>query len=160
MQRMPSIGARTTIGRHRQSCWPATGGDCEDYSIAKYLTLRELGVTGEKLRITYVKLIGANRAGLRDLVLGQAASGTRLAPDTDAAHMVLAYYPEPGAEPYILDNNDNGIRPAAQRKDLVPVYSFNGDSLWLAKELTGRGQYVGAPDRLGPWRDLLKRLNN
>ncbi|MDQ6966781.1 MAG: transglutaminase-like cysteine peptidase, partial [Mariprofundaceae bacterium] len=31
------------------------GGDCEDFSIAKYFTLRELGVPDEQLRITYVK---------------------------------------------------------------------------------------------------------
>ena len=44
------------------------GGDCEDYSISKYLSLKEIGVPVEKLRITYV----------RALKLGES-------------HMVLAY---------------------------------------------------------------------
>ena len=30
-------------------------GDCEDFSIAKYFTLKEMGMDVSKLRITYVK---------------------------------------------------------------------------------------------------------
>lgn len=30
-------------------------GDCEDYALAKYFTLRELGVPASQLRITYYK---------------------------------------------------------------------------------------------------------
>ncbi len=33
------------------------GGDCEDFSIAKYFTLREMGFTDESLRLIYVKAI-------------------------------------------------------------------------------------------------------
>lgn len=113
------------------------GGDCEDFAIAKYLTLREMGVPPERLRITYVKATTLNQA-----------------------HMVLTYYPTPDAEPLVLDNLQSGILPASQRQDLIPVYSFNGDSLWLAKELTGRGQFLGGSDRVGLWRDLLKRLKH
>ena len=36
--------------------------DCEDYAIAKYFTLRQLGVSEDKLRITYVKALRLNRA--------------------------------------------------------------------------------------------------
>ena len=32
-------------------------GDCEDYAIAKYYTLRKLGIPENKLRITYVKYL-------------------------------------------------------------------------------------------------------
>lgn len=112
------------------------GGDCEDYSIAKYFTLRALGVPDDKLRITYVK----------ELVI------------YNEAHMVLAYFPTPDAEPLILDNINKSIRPASARTDLLPVYSFNGSGLWLAKEQTGRGQSVGGSDRIGHWRDLQARL--
>ena len=35
-------------------------GDCEDYSIAKYFTLRRLGIPSDKLRITYVKALNYN----------------------------------------------------------------------------------------------------
>lgn len=110
------------------------GGDCEDYSIAKYFTLRELGVDDGKMRITYVKAL-----------------------DWDQAHMVLTYAPNPRTIPLVLDNLIGEIKPANLRKDLVPVYSFNVQGLWLAKE-RGSGQYVGGSDRIGQWSDLLARL--
>jgi predicted transglutaminase-like cysteine proteinase len=107
------------------------GGDCEDYSISKYLSLKQIGIPIEKLRITYV----------RALRLGES-------------HMVLAYYPTPDADPLILDNLINDIRPASQRTDLEPVYGFNDDDLWVSNGATRKG---GASDvRL--WRDLLQRL--
>jgi len=107
------------------------GGDCEDYAIGKYLSLKEIGIPIEKLRITYV----------RALNLGET-------------HMVLAYYPTPDADPLILDNLIGDIRPASQRTDLEPVYSFNDDDLWLR---TGDARKGGASNvRL--WRDLLEKL--
>ena len=36
-------------------------GDCEDYSLAKYFALRELGMPADKLRITYVRLLREGR---------------------------------------------------------------------------------------------------
>jgi predicted transglutaminase-like cysteine proteinase len=33
------------------------GGDCADYSIAKYFTLLELGIADEKIRTTMVKAV-------------------------------------------------------------------------------------------------------
>jgi len=110
------------------------GGDCEDYSIAKYLTLRALGVADDKLRITYVKSLELNQA-----------------------HMVLAYYPTPDADPLILDNLDGEIRPASQRQDLEPVYNFNGDGLWLTR-LKGRGKRIGDASKLERWVNLNDRL--
>ena len=112
------------------------GGDCEDFSIAKYFALRSLGVPDEKLRITYVKEI---------VVYNEA-------------HMVLAYFPAPDAEPLVLDNINKTIRPASTRTDLVPVYSFNGSGLWLAKDQSGRGQSVGGSDRIGHWKAVQARL--
>jgi len=110
------------------------GGDCEDFSVAKYFTLRELGVPDAKLRLTYVKSV-----------------------TLDQAHMVLTYYPTPASEPLVLDNIVSEIRPASRRKDLVPVYSFNGDGLWLAK-VRGQGQKVGKAGRLSRWNDLKRRM--
>ncbi len=81
------------------------GGDCEDYSIAKYFTLKAMGVSAEHLRITYVNAVKLKQA-----------------------HMVLAYYEQPNKEPLILDNIIDEILPASKRTDLVPVYSFNGSS--------------------------------
>jgi len=113
------------------------GGDCEDYSIAKYFTLREMGVPMEKMKITYVKAVKLNQA-----------------------HMVLAYYSEPDAEPLILDNLINDIKPASMRNDLVPVYSFNGEGLWLSKIRGQEGKRIGSADKLKNWQDLLTRHHN
>jgi len=112
------------------------GGDCEDFSVAKYFTLRELGVPDERMSLTYVKSL-----------------------TLDQAHMVVTYFPQPGAEPLVLDNIDKRIRRASTRTDLLPVYSFNGANLWLAKE-RGRGQLVGGSDRLGRWRGLNERMRS
>ncbi|WP_372965384.1 transglutaminase-like cysteine peptidase [Marinobacter sp.] len=110
------------------------GGDCEDFSIAKYLTLREIGVPDEELRIVYVKALELNQA-----------------------HMVLAWYKTPDAEPLILDNLINEIKTASQRTDLEPVYSFNGDGLWLNKS-SGDRPRIGDSEKLEHWQDLNHRL--
>ncbi len=109
-------------------------GDCEDFSVAKYFTLRNLGVPMEKLRLIYVKALKLKQA-----------------------HMVLAYYTTPDAEPLVLDNVVKAIRPASLRKDLLPVYSFNGDGLWLAKQ-RGKGQRVSGSGRLHQWTKLTGRM--
>ena len=113
------------------------GGDCEDYSISKYFTLLAMGMESEKLKITYVKARGY---GL-----------------INAAHMVLAYYPTPSAMPVVLDNLDGDIKPADKRGDLTPVYSFNGDGLWLARE-RGTGKRVDGGNRISLWRDMMTRM--
>jgi predicted transglutaminase-like cysteine proteinase len=109
----------------------SNGADCEDFSIAKYFLLKELGVPIARLRLTYVKSLSLNQA-----------------------HMVLAYYARPDAEPLVLDNLEDTVRPASQRRDLVPVYSFNDEEVWV--ELRGR---VGSPQQLRNWRALTERLD-
>jgi predicted transglutaminase-like cysteine proteinase len=106
-------------------------GDCEDYSIAKYFTLRRLGVPSEKLRITYVKALNYNQA-----------------------HMVLTYYASPTAEPLVLDNLINDIHPASQRSDLLPVYAFNAEGVYFP------GSNIRKSDskRLSRWQDILKKM--
>lgn len=112
-------------------------GDCEDFSIAKYFSLRQLGVSKEKLRLTYVRA----RIGGPSSRISQA-------------HMVLTYYPTPDAEPLVLDNLIGSIRPASSRPDLTPVYSFNTDGVY-----TGSGARPAAPvERLSRWKDLLAKM--
>ncbi|HUE91232.1 cysteine protease LapG [Pseudomonas sp.] len=106
-------------------------GDCEDYSIAKYFTLRRLGIPSDKLRITYVKALNYNQA-----------------------HMVLTYYASPSAEPLILDNLINQIKPASQRKDLLPVYAFNAEGLYLP----GSSSKKSDTKKLSRWQDILKKM--
>jgi len=108
-------------------------GDCEDYTLAKYFSLVEMGFPADKLRLMYVKAIDYNQH-----------------------HMVLTYYPQRGAEPLVLDNIDPEIKLAGKRTDLVPIYSFNADYLWLAKA-RGGGKLVGGSERLSLWQDILAR---
>lgn len=114
----------------------SNGGDCEDFAIAKYFTLLELGVPETRLQITYVKAVALNQA-----------------------HMVLAYYAHPAADPLVLDNLVAEVLPGSARSDLVPVYSFNGQGLWVSRA-RGRGKRVGTADRLSLWQDLIKRLDS
>ncbi len=109
-------------------------GDCEDYAITKYFTLINMGVPESQLRIAYV----------HSLTLKQA-------------HMVLYYYPGSGQQPLVLDNYNKEIQPATNRRDLLPVYSFNKKGLWLIKK-NGSNQFVGSSSRLSRWTEMLNRL--
>jgi predicted transglutaminase-like cysteine proteinase len=117
-----------TLGRGR--------GDCEDFAIAKYVSLRSLGVPLDKLRLTYVR--------------AQIGSISQ-------AHMVLAYYPAPSAEPLILDNLIPEILPASRRRDLFPVFSFNSEGLWVGSGPSEKAS-GSATARLSRWRDLIARM--
>jgi predicted transglutaminase-like cysteine proteinase len=108
----------------------SNGGDCEDFTIAKYFLLKELGVPVSRMRMTYVKSLKLNQP-----------------------HMVLAYYPRPDAEPLVLDNLEETVRPASQRTDLIPVYSFNDEEVWI--EARGKS---GSPRQIRNWNMLLERL--
>jgi predicted transglutaminase-like cysteine proteinase len=115
-------------------------GDCEDFSIAKYFTLRFLDVPNSKLRLTYVK---AKIGGMHS--------------DISQAHMVLAYYETPDAEPQILDNLITEVRPASRRPDLAPVFSFNSEGLWVGSGPTAKAA-GSSTARLSRWRDVMARM--
>lgn len=115
-------------------------GDCEDYAIAKYFTLLALGIPPARLRLTYVRA-AMNREGEVSFI----------------PHMVLAYYPQPGKEPLVLDNLIESIQPASARADLRPVFSFNSEGLW--EQMGGNTSSVPL-DRLSRWRDLLQRAGS
>jgi predicted transglutaminase-like cysteine proteinase len=80
-------------------------GDCEDYAIAKYVTLRQLGFAAEQLRLVVVQDV------VRDL-----------------AHAVLAVYLEDDV--YILDNLTRAVTPQAELARYVPYYSVNETTRW------------------------------
>jgi predicted transglutaminase-like cysteine proteinase len=108
-------------------------GDCEDFAIAKYFALMAAGVPSAKLRLVYVRAqIGA----------------------VTQAHMVLAYYRDPMAEPLILDSLLGDIRPASRRPDLSPVFSFNAEGLWQG---VGASRAGDPSARLSRWRDMLTK---
>ncbi|MGC1174448.1 transglutaminase-like cysteine peptidase [Polaromonas sp.] len=112
-------------------------GDCEDFAIAKYFTLLLLNVPDEKLRLIYVQ---ARLGGINSSIT--------------QAHMVLAFYPSPEAEPLLLDNLINDLQPASRRPDLNPVFSFNSQGLWQGA--TG-AQGAAGPASLSRWQELLRR---
>jgi len=113
-------------------------GDCEDFAIAKYVTLRLLGVPDDRLRLIYVRA-----------QIGGPSSGV------SQAHMVLGYFETPTADPLILDNLTGEIRPATRRPDLTPVFSFNSAGLWVAGASTSAADPTA---RLSRWRDVLARM--
>lgn len=89
------------------------GGDCEDYTIAKYYILKELGVSPQKMKFVYV--IYKSRTGKK------------------IPHMVLAYLkvdkPKTKDDILILDNNNRLVLPASKRPDLVKIIKMiNGDT--------------------------------
>ena len=111
-------------------------GDCEDYAIAKYFSLMAAGVPAAKLRLVYVRAAIGGPGGVVQ------------------AHMVLAYYVQPGGEPLILDNLIGEVRPASRRPDLTPVFSFNSEGLWQGTA----GASAGDPTaRLSRWREVLAK---
>ena len=114
-------------------------GDCEDFAIAKYFTLLASGIEVSQLRLIYVK---AKLGGVNSSI--------------SQAHMVLAYYSDPDAEPQILDNLLGEIRPASRRPDLTPVFSFNGQGIWAGASAGGASNSTGTK-RLSRWEDLLAR---
>jgi len=111
-------------------------GDCEDYTIAKYVSLVQLGIPIQQLRLIYVK---ARMGGAQSKIY--------------QAHMVLGYYSSTSAIPLILDSLVTGLESATNRPDLRPVFSFNSEGLWI-----GNQQALADPTaRLSRWRNLLNR---
>jgi predicted transglutaminase-like cysteine proteinase len=80
-------------------------GDCEDYVIAKYHSLRLLGVDAERLRMVVVQ----------DTVRG-------------LPHAVLAVYLD--AEVLILDNLSDAALPQERIGHYLPYYSVNETARW------------------------------
>ncbi len=110
-------------------------GDCEDFSIAKYTLLKKLGVSQDKLRLTYVR--------------------ARMSSGAIRPHMVLTYYATPTSDPLVLDNLNFELLPASRRGDLAPVFSFNDKGLFVANNPNMR---AGSPSNISKWRDVLTRM--
>ena len=83
------------------------GGDCEDIAIAKWLILRHLGVSKERLRLAYVKI-----------------------KKTGEAHMILLYIdnmegPVEQWTTLVLDNYVDEVKKGSDRPDLLAVYALS-----------------------------------
>ena len=81
-------------------------GDCKDYAVAKYFTLRKLGWDAASLRVVV----------LQDMNLG-------------VAHAVTVVYV--GDQAYLLDNQIREVVPAEIVHHYRPYYSINEDYWWL-----------------------------
>ncbi len=105
-------------------------GDCEDYSIAKYFTLRALGVPKENMRIVVLM------ETIRNL-----------------PHAVLVVYMDGDA--YVLDNLSRQVLPHSRYRNYEPRFSINEDYRWAhmkpkkrernASAAHGRGTRAGEP---------------
>lgn len=112
-------------------------GDCEDFAIAKYVSLRMLGIPSNGLRLMYVHAqVGAGKP---------------------VAHMVLGFFGDQSGEPLILDNMVDSVRPLSARADLSVVYSFNTRNLWIGE---AREPSASATGRISRWRNLLLRMRH
>lgn len=87
------------------------GGDCEDYAIAKYASLRALGVPAEQMRVAIVM----------DKQLG-------------IHHAILIVY-DTNRQAYVLDNQSKTVKDLASVKRYKPIYSINQKNWWLHKKV-------------------------
>ena len=85
------------------------GGDCEDYAIAKYASLRALGVPADQMRVAIVldKQLGIH-------------------------HAILIVYDQ-NRKAYVLDNQSRTVRDLSTVTRYKPIYSINQQSWWLHK---------------------------
>jgi predicted transglutaminase-like cysteine proteinase len=109
-------------------------GDCEDYVIAKFFSLIALGIPEEKLRLMYVRQLQVNQP-----------------------HMVLLYTPNEKSKTLVLDNFNPKILPTSLRRDLKPIYSFNGQGLWTAKSKS-LGKKVKNSRGVSAWTRLVTKI--
>jgi predicted transglutaminase-like cysteine proteinase len=85
------------------------GGDCEDFAIAKFASLRALGFSSDQLRIAIVQ----------DKI-------------KNVPHAILIVYD--GGHTYVLDNQDKSVRDADSINRYKPIFSLNSNNWWLHKK--------------------------
>ena len=110
-------------------------GDCEDYVISKYFSLRQLGISQKKIFLTYAKAIKYKQS-----------------------HMVLTYFKTKKSIPLVLDNINQKILPSTKRRDLKPLFNFNGEKIYMAKQ-RGLGRVVPKGKiNLKKWSNLVLKI--
>ncbi len=85
------------------------GGDCEDFAIAKYASLRALGFSSDQMRIAIVQ----------DKI-------------KNVAHAILIVYVE--GQAFVLDNQDKRVENADNVNRYKPIFSINSNDWWLYKQ--------------------------
>lgn len=84
------------------------GGDCEDFAITKYMTLRRLGFRPDQMKIAMVY----------DVYSG-----------TDHSYLVVEY----GKQTFVLDSREQQTAPHLFTKRYQAHYSFNENGIWRYK---------------------------
>ncbi|WP_418187162.1 transglutaminase-like cysteine peptidase [Aliarcobacter lanthieri] len=112
-------------------------GDCEDYAIAKYFTLLELGVKKDDLYLAIVSVKGS--------------------PGT---HMVLLYIKDKNSSALVLDNLSFKVLPFYKRTDLTPIVAFNEiDSYQFSKDKFTQKAIIDWQND-NKWEKILNRIYN
>lgn len=109
-------------------------GDCEDFAIAKYFRLLELGVPRSSLALSYVTL------------------------NESLSHMVLIYKDSEEKTWFVLDNYNPELLPVSKRPDLHFIYSFNEEGVWVPDKGRVIGKLVSQIETIGKWRELLQKI--
>ena len=112
----------------------SNAGDCEDFAIAKYYTLKAMGVDESKMRLTHV-----------------------IINSTGEAHMILLVQERGSNALLALDNRSNKIMPFTAHHDLSPTYSFNASDLWITESKTEMIK-VGKATQIKLWNKLKQRM--
>ena len=95
----------------------STGGDCEDFAIAKYRALVDAGFPAEQLRVVLVE----------DTVTG-------------LDHAVLSA--ELDGQTYILDNQYSDVMDAHYVNTYRPLYSMNQYTIWVHQKPAASDNFV------------------
>ena len=112
-------------------------GDCEDYAIAKYFTLLEVGIPKDKLFFAIVKVKGETNY-----------------------HMVLLYIENRTSMPLVLDNLSFKILPFDKRKRLEPKAIFNEKESFILKNKKMYKKVKIDWGKVNKWELLLDRVYN
>jgi predicted transglutaminase-like cysteine proteinase len=115
INKVPYVSDTTNYGSDDYWATPdefiAHGGDCEDYAIAKYASLRALGVPADQMHIAIVHNASMPK---------------------DTGHAILIVHEDKGD--VVLDNYGT-VKAADSVKQYTPIMSINGSNWW---ENTGR----------------------
>ena len=127
-------GVQDFWATHRETLLKGAG-DCEDFAIAKYMTLKLLGVNVNNMRLAIVRIqIGGPLSSIKQ------------------SHMVLNYRSPNSTDPLVLDNVINSIYPQSKRTDLYHIVEFNHLGIWVDDKLLGKATL------LPKWTHLLQRM--
>ncbi len=111
-------------------------GDCEDYTYAKYFTLKQLGLDITKMHAFYCTSLTFN-----------------------VQHMVLAYFKN-RKDPFILDNYEKNIKKASRRKDLKPIKLYHSEGLFIAKLIKLGKNVPKSKSEITPWLEIINGIRS